>query len=75
MLVKYTYNGDFSLEGQVGGDDATIFTAFYGILALDPGDSFGAGDANGDGTVDGDDATIFTTNYGAGFGGGSGEWL
>jgi hypothetical protein len=74
ILVKYTYNGDFTLEGQVGDDDATIMAALYDG-GVSTNNSFANGDTNGDGKVDDTDATVFTALYGLGTGGANGVLL
>ena len=67
VLVKYTYNGDLALEGQTGGDAATVFGTFYDPSAIQ--NDYAFGDLNGDGKVDGTDASIFGTVYGLGLNG------
>jgi len=69
VIVKYTYNGDFTLDGKVNDDDATLVAIFYdgGATTTHP---FIEGDTNGDGKVDDDDATVFSLNYSLGTNGG-----
>jgi hypothetical protein len=74
VLVKYTYNGDFALEGFVGADDAEIITLYYDGGASS-GNTFAVGDTNGDGKVDANDAAIFDLLYGLGTGGANGVAL
>ena len=59
MIVRYTYNGDFTLDGQVDGDDEGIFDAFYDNGAS-TGNPFIDGDTNGDGLLNGDDDGLFS---------------
>ncbi|MDR3660266.1 MAG: hypothetical protein P4L86_07680, partial [Mycobacterium sp.] len=73
VIVKYTYNGDFTLDGTVDDNGA-------GILALDyapaqSGQDFSGGDMNGDGYVDDTDAGLFALQYGLGTGGTNGNAL
>jgi hypothetical protein len=74
VIVKYTYNGDFTLEGKVSDDAATIFQAFYDG-GVGSGNTFASGDTNGDGKVDDTDATAFQALFGLGTGGGNGSLL
>jgi PEP-CTERM motif len=65
LLLKYTYYGDIDLNGQVDGDDLTVF-------ALNFGRTTGATQVDGDidfnGRVDGEDLTVFANNFGKGIG-------
>jgi hypothetical protein len=70
VIVKYTYNGDLTLDGAVDGNADTVFGAFYypGVSLVDQGlnNDYAFGDLNGDGFVDGNDDTIFGAVYGNG---------
>jgi hypothetical protein len=74
VIVKYTYNGDFTLEGEVGADAYTILITFYGTAPLTP-DTFIYGDTTGDPTIDVNDYVNFTVFYGLGTGGANGPQL
>jgi len=66
VLVKYTYNGDFDLNGMVDNNDAGVIGGDYdggvytGFVYLD-------GDMTGDGKIDANDAGLFGGIYGAGW--------
>ncbi|MGO9468335.1 MAG: endonuclease/exonuclease/phosphatase family protein [Isosphaeraceae bacterium] len=70
VIVKYTYNGDFNLDGMVDDSDAGLLSAFYapGVPYGAPGTAFEYGDTNGDGYVDDSDAGLFGVLYGLGTG-------
>jgi hypothetical protein len=72
VIVKYTYNGDFNLDGMVDSSDAGIIDAFYGTLS---GVDFTDGDMYGTGTVDDNDIGFFDAVYGSGTGGANGNQL
>jgi endonuclease/exonuclease/phosphatase family metal-dependent hydrolase len=74
VIVKYTYNGDFTLEGEVGADAYTIFVTYWGVAPLTP-DTFIYGDTTGDATIDANDYANFTVFYGLGTGGANGAQL
>ncbi len=62
VIVKYTYVGDYNLDGKVNGLDASILGVGYDdthsyVL------SWGYGDTNRDGWVDGLDASAFGSQY------------
>jgi hypothetical protein len=65
VIVKYTYTGDFALEGNVGDDAATIFGFSYDG-GISHNNTWANGDLNGDGVINSDDATIFGFIYGNG---------
>jgi hypothetical protein len=65
IIVKYTYVGDFTLDGAVDDAAATIMQAYYGGPSPAPS-SWAYGDTNGDGTIDDTDATAFQVLYGNG---------
>jgi hypothetical protein len=65
ILVKYTYNGDFSLDGAVDDIAAALIGAFYDGGAT-TGHSWADGDTNGDGLVDDSDVALFGAVYGNG---------
>jgi subtilase family serine protease len=65
IIVKYTYSGDFDLDGDVSDNDATIFGALYDGGKTKQND-FAFGDTNGDGKIDDTDATAFGAVYGNG---------
>ena len=68
IIVKYTYNGDFNLDGMVDDSDAGLLSAYYapGVPYGPPGSAFEYGDTNGDGYVDDSDAGLFGVLYGLG---------
>jgi hypothetical protein len=74
VIVKYTYNGDFTLEGEVGADAYAIFLAYYGTAPLTP-DTFIYGDTTGDATIDANDYADFLAYYDLGTGGAYGPQL
>jgi hypothetical protein len=74
ILVKYTYNGDLTLEGQVSDNAAGVFGIFYDGGATS-NHQFGEGDLNGDGKVDDTDAAAFGLLFGLGTGGANGPLL
>ena len=74
VIVKYTYNGDFTLEGEVGPNAYTIFITYYGTAPLTP-DTFIYGDTTGDAKIDANDYTNLTVFYGLGTGGANGPQL
>ncbi|MDR3637130.1 MAG: PA14 domain-containing protein [Isosphaeraceae bacterium] len=65
VIVKYTYNGDFDLNGMVDDNDAGILGGDYGAIALG-NDGFIYGDTDGNGTVDDNDVGMFGLFYGSG---------
>jgi len=77
IIVKYTYNGDFNLDGMVDDSDAGLLSAYYapGVPYGAPGSAFEYGDTNGDGFVDDSDAGLFGVLYGLGTGGDNGNQL
>jgi len=77
IIIKYTYNGDFNLDGMVDDSDAGLLSAFYapGVQYGTPGSAFEYGDTNGDGYVDDSDAGLFGVLYGLGTGGDNGNQL
>ncbi len=62
VIVKYTYNGDFNLDGMVDASDVTILGAFFDNGAS-TGNPFIYGDTNGDGLINGIDVTYFGGAY------------
>jgi autotransporter-associated beta strand protein len=60
ITVAPTYPGDFNLDGQVNGDDLTIWTAHFGATPA----SWQLGDANYSGSINGDDLTLWKANFG-----------
>ncbi len=65
VLVKYTYNGDFTFEGEAG-DDAAAVLGFYYDNGATTGHGWGQGGATWDGKVDNNDAAILGFTYGLG---------
>jgi hypothetical protein len=65
VIVKYTYVGDFTLDGQVNGDDDAI-KGFNYDAGASTGHGWGDGDTNGDGLIDGNDDGAFGFLYGNG---------
>jgi hypothetical protein len=64
IIVKYTYTGDFNLDGRVDGTDLGIIDNNY--LLNPTGNEWALGDTNGDGAVDGTDLGIIDNLYGNG---------
>ncbi len=65
VLVKFTYNGDFTLAGEVG-DDAAAVLGFYYDNGTTTGHAWGQGSATWDGKVNANDAAILGFTYGLG---------
>lgn len=65
VIVKYTYVGDFNLDGKVDALDASIIGNGYDNGAT-TGNPWGVGDTNNDGKVDGLDGSAFGNLYGLG---------
>jgi hypothetical protein len=65
ILIKYTYFGDITVDGQVDAEDLTIFGNNYGMTS---GANWGHGSFDYDDDIDGDDLTLFANNYGLGIG-------
>ncbi|MGB7159971.1 MAG: Ig-like domain-containing protein [Tepidisphaeraceae bacterium] len=74
VLVKYTYAGDFTLDGQVNGDDEGILGLFYDNGASNEHHWFD-GDLTGNGTVDADDEGLLGLLFGNGTAGSAFELL
>jgi endonuclease/exonuclease/phosphatase family metal-dependent hydrolase len=72
VIVKYTFNGDFDLDGMVDDSDAGIISAYYGTLS---GVDFTDGDTDGNGTVDDNDIGFFDAVFSEGTGGSNGNQL
>jgi hypothetical protein len=72
VIVKYTYNGDFTLDGMVDASAAGIIGAFYGTTS---GADLTEGDTDGNGTVDDNDVGFLDAVYGEGTGGFNGNQL
>jgi hypothetical protein len=60
-IVKYTYVGDFNLDGKVNGDDYFRIDNGYGAHAT----GYDAGDSDFSGSVNADDYFGIDRNYGA----------
>lgn len=65
VLVKYTFNGDLTLDGAADDNADTVLNGFYDAGAS-PNNPYALGDLNGDGKVDDSDVTIFNGLYGQG---------
>jgi hypothetical protein len=65
LLLKYTYYGDIDLNGQVDGDDLTVFAQNFGQTT---GMTQVDGDIDFNGRVDGEDLTVFANNFNKGIG-------
>src|SRR5262249_53807 len=65
ILVKYTYNGDFALDGAVDDSAAAVFAALYDGGAT-TGHTLAEGDTNGDGKLDDTDAAVLAAVFGNG---------
>jgi hypothetical protein len=63
VLVKFTYNGDFNLDGSVNRQDAAIINANFNPSHTFSTAQFVNGDTNGDGFVDRKDTTAFNAYY------------
>jgi len=74
IIVKYTYLGDYNLEGAVNADDAGILQIEY-----DNGKSkthtWATGSSMGNGLADANEAGLFQIQYGLGTGGNLGPQL
>ena len=65
ILIKYTYTGDFNLDGKVDGADYNIF-AFNYDNGASTGNDWCLGDTNDDGKLNGQDYNNFAFDYGNG---------
>jgi autotransporter-associated beta strand protein len=65
ILVRYTRNGDATLDGLCGDDDVTVLGAFYDSGATS-GHQWYEGDFNFDGKIDDSDVTILGAFYNQG---------
>lgn len=65
IIVKYTYTGDFNLDGQVTRADSAIFGLYYDSGAS-TGNEWAFGDTNGDGLLNRADSSLFGLVYGNG---------
>lgn len=54
ILIKYTYNGDVTLDGVVDANDYFVIDKSF-VHAFDVGLGYVAGDLNGDGVIDAND--------------------
>jgi hypothetical protein len=70
ILVKYTYTGDFELDGAVDDSAAIALGAFYDNGAT-TGHSWSDGDTNGDGKIDDTDAIVLGALFGNGISNGT----
>jgi hypothetical protein len=74
VIVRYTWNGDYNLDGVVDGLDYSVVDNFLDQLTGGPGvQGFTMGDGNFDGIVDATDYGFIDANFGKGgpLGGGS----
>jgi hypothetical protein len=67
VLVRYTRNGDATLDGVVGDDDVTVLGALYDN-GVTTGHAWYEGDFNFDGKIDDNDVTILGAFYDQGAG-------
>ncbi|HEY2584776.1 MAG TPA: hypothetical protein VGI81_03300, partial [Tepidisphaeraceae bacterium] len=74
VIVKYTYVGDYALEGMVGGDNAGILQVEYDNGASNT-HNWATGSTLWDGLSDGNEAGVFQIQYGLGTGGKNGPQL
>jgi hypothetical protein len=65
IIVKYTYTGDFNLDGKVDGNDYNILGLYYDGGAT-TGNEWAFGSTNGSGLIDGNDYNTFSLDYGNG---------
>jgi hypothetical protein len=67
VIVRYTWNGDYNLDGVVDGLDYSIVDNFLDQLTGGPGvQGFTMGDGNFDGIVDATDYGFIDANFGKG---------
>ena len=64
VLVKYTYDGDADLSGNITGDDYFQIDSGYARQRASPLTGYFNGDFNYDGRFDADDYFIIDHNYG-----------
>jgi hypothetical protein len=62
LLIKYTYTGDFNLDGKVDGADYNIFALNYDAGAS-TGNDWALGDTNDDGLLNGQDYNNFSFDF------------
>jgi uncharacterized repeat protein (TIGR03803 family) len=74
VIVKYTYVGDYALEGMVGGDNAGILQVEYDHGASNT-HNWATGSSLWDGLADDNEAGVFQIQYGLGTGGKNGPQL
>ncbi|HEY2589160.1 MAG TPA: hypothetical protein VGI81_25680, partial [Tepidisphaeraceae bacterium] len=74
VIVKYTYVGDYALEGMVSGDDAGILQVEYDNGAGNT-HNWATGSTLWDGLTDDNEAGVFQIQYGLGTGGKNGPQL
>ncbi|HEY2589583.1 MAG TPA: choice-of-anchor tandem repeat GloVer-containing protein [Tepidisphaeraceae bacterium] len=68
VIVKYTYVGDYALEGMVGDDNAGILQVEYDHGATNT-HNWATGSSLWDGLADDNEAGVFQIQYGLGTGG------
>ncbi len=72
VIVKYTYVGDWTLNGQVGDDAETVFGSFFGTsaasIASQSGNNFWAYGSYNRGGLDDDAQSVFGAYFGQGNG-------
>ncbi|HEY2588921.1 MAG TPA: Ig-like domain-containing protein, partial [Tepidisphaeraceae bacterium] len=74
VIVKYTYVGDYALEGMVSGDDAGILQVQFDKGASNT-HNWATGSTLWDGLADDNEAGVFQIQYGLGTGGKNGSQL
>lgn len=62
LIIKYTYTGDFNLDGEVTRADYAVFGGNFDNGASG-GNEWAFGDTNGDGLLTHADAANFNTAY------------
>jgi hypothetical protein len=65
IIVKYTYTGDFNLQGKVDFSDTSILGLYYDNGAS-TGNEWAFGDTNGDGLLNFADVSAFGLAFGNG---------
>ena len=66
VIVKYTYTGDFNLDGMVNTTDSSTFGLYYNHPTLVATDPWAFGDTDGNGKLNTTDSSTFGLVYGNG---------
>ena len=62
ILIRFTYNGDVTLDGTINADDYAIFDS-SSLGLLEDYHFWEVGDFNGDDLINADDYAILDTGY------------